>query len=154
MTTTGAELRKLAKVNLARTAAFELFTEGIGKWWPLDTHSVGRERSVSVECEPLVGGKITETLADGERAVWGTILAWDPPTGVRFTWHPGTPESEATEVEVRFHEEAEGTLVELVHTGWDRRPDGATARANYDGGWDLVFGRYALAGSGMLVASA
>lgn len=153
MTTSGSELRKLAKVNLAPAAAFELFTEGIGKWWPLDTHSVGRERSLSVECEPLVGGQIIETLGDGERTVWGTILAWDPPTVVRFTWHPGTPESEATEVEVRFHGEADGTLVELVHTGWERRLDAAVARANYDGGWDLVFGRYAVTGSGVLVSS-
>jgi uncharacterized protein YndB with AHSA1/START domain len=151
MKTTTAALRKTARVNLAPAAAFELFTGGIGAWWPLRTHSVGLDDATSVECEPHVGGHIFETLRGGDRAIWGTFRIWEPPTRVRFTWHPGTQESEATDVEVTFHADGDGTLVELVHTGWERRPDGETARANYVGGWDLVFGRYAVAGSGGLV---
>jgi uncharacterized protein YndB with AHSA1/START domain len=147
MTTTTARLRKTAKVNVAPAAAFQLFTAGMGSWWPLDTHSVALDRATSVDCEPHVGGQIIETMRDGDRAVWGTFLVWEPATRVRFTWHPGTPESEATEVEVRFHADGHGTLVELVHTGWDRRPDGDIARSNYDDGWDLVVGRYAAAGN-------
>ena len=151
MTMKSEELRKTARVNRPPSVAFELFTEGIGAWWPLDTHSVGLERAAAVECEPHVGGQIIETLQNGDRAVWGTILDWEPAHRVRFTWHPGTPASEATEVEVRFQQDGDGTLVELIHTGWDRRPSGATARTNYDRGWDLVFGRYAAAGDGRLV---
>lgn len=144
MTTGTTELRKTARVNLDPAAAFRLFTEGIGEWWPLDSHSVGRGQATSVECEPRVGGRIIETMAGGGQAVWGTILVWEPGARLRFTWHPGTPESEATEVEVRFDASAEGTLVELVHTGWDRRAgDGGAVRANYDRGWDHVLGRLA-----------
>ena len=36
-----------------------------------------------------------------------------------------------------------GTRVELIHTGWADRPDGARFRVNYDTGWDFVFGKYA-----------
>jgi hypothetical protein len=74
--------------------------------------------------------------------VWGTVTIWEPPSGVWFTWHPGTPEDEATEVEVTFTAAATGTVVELVHTGWEHRPDGEGARQGYDGGWVVVLARY------------
>jgi len=46
---------------------------------------------------------------------------------------------------VRFSAVAGGTEVELVHTGWDRRPDGPEARAGYEGGWEYVLGFFAAA---------
>lgn len=150
MTTQTSDLRKRAFVKQTPAAAFELFTARMADWWPLDTHSVGLRASHTVTFEPGVGGRIVETTADGDTAVWGTVLAWEPPALVRFTWHPGTPAETATEVEVTFAEAPDGTTVELVHSGWDRRPDGHDARENYDSGWDLVFGRFATHGSGTL----
>jgi hypothetical protein len=49
-----------------------------------------------------------------------------------------------SEVEVRFTEDGAGaTRVDLEHRGWDRAGEGAEAkRENYDGGWDVVLGRY------------
>ena len=152
MTPTTSALRKTAFVKQALPRAFELFTMHMADWWPLDTHSVGRAESQTVVLEPRVGGHIVETTTRGETAIWGTVLVWEPPAHVRFTWHPGTPPDEATEVDVTFDESPDGTTVELVHTGWDRRPDGPDARDNYDGGWDYVFGRFAAAGSGALIA--
>ena len=46
---------------------------------------------------------------------------------------------------MRFSAVAGGTEVELVHTGWDRRPDGPEARASYEGGWEYVLGFFAAA---------
>ncbi|HVM51839.1 MAG TPA: SRPBCC family protein [Acidimicrobiales bacterium] len=143
-------LRKTASVRSDPAAAFALFTDHLDEWWPLATHSVGRGDATSVVFEHGVGGRIVETLADGSTAVWGTVLVWDPPARVRFTWHPGTREDEATEVEVSFSASPEGTRVELVHTGWARRPDGGAARGSYDTGWDHVLGRFAALGHGTL----
>jgi uncharacterized protein YndB with AHSA1/START domain len=145
MTTTPADLAPLHKsvrVPQQPAEAFRLFTAELGAWWPLATHSVGGDRALGVELEPAVGGRIVETYGAGDpqEAVWGTVLAWEPPSLVRFTWHPGTPVAEATEVEVRFTAVDEGTLVELVHQGWDRRPQGAELRARYGPGWELVLG--------------
>lgn len=154
MTTTPSDLaplRKWVRVPQPPTEAFRLFTAELGAWWPLATHSVGEDRSLRVVLEPVVGGHIVETYGvDGElrEAVWGTVLAWEPPSLVRFTWHPGTPEPEATQVEVRFTPAGGGTAVELVHSGWDRRPDGGTARAGYGPGWELVLGRFASLAAG------
>lgn len=149
MTATTAALRKTASVKPPPEQAFELFTAHMAQWWPLETHSVGLADAKTVTIQPRVGGHIVETTARGD-TIWGTVLAWEPPHRLHFTWHPGTPPEEATEVEVTFTESGGGTTVELVHTGWDRRPDGADARHNYDGGWDYVFGRFAVAGSGAL----
>jgi uncharacterized protein YndB with AHSA1/START domain len=138
-------VQKAVTVPRAPHDAFRLFVDDIARWWPLATHSVGREAATSVVFENGVGGRIVETYAGGRTAVWGTVTEWDPPTRVRFSWHPGTREEEATEVEVRFSAVAGGTEVELVHTGWDRRPDGPEARAGYEGGWEYVLGFFAAA---------
>ena len=34
------EVRTSVSVKLGVDDAFRLFTEGVGSWWPLDTHSV------------------------------------------------------------------------------------------------------------------
>ena len=95
----------------------------------------------TMECR--VGGTISETRADGETAVWGTVLAFDAPKLVRFTWHPGREPDTAQEVEVTFAEHEGGTRVELTHTGWDRLGEKAEeTRSGYDSGWDFVLVRY------------
>jgi uncharacterized protein YndB with AHSA1/START domain len=96
-----------------------------------------------------VGGVIVETLSDGSNAMWGTVTTWEPPHRVIFTWHPGNPEAEAGTVEVTFTAgPSGGTVVELVHRGWDRRPDGALAKTNYDTGWDTVIQQFVVLSSG------
>ena len=138
-----ADLRKVVTVAATPDRAFELFTRGIHEWWPLPTHSVGEEHAAGVIFGKGVGGVIVETLADGSTSVWGTVTRWEPPFRVTFTWHPGNPEAEAGTVEVTFTaDKSGGTVVELVHSGWDRRPDGARARANYDTGWDTVISNF------------
>ncbi len=37
------------------------------------------------------------------------------------------------------------TVVRLTHSGWERRPDGASARDNYESGWDPVVHAFAAA---------
>src|SRR5439155_14518081 len=79
----------------------------------------------------------------GDEAVWGTILAFEPPHRLVFDWHPGyEPGAPKTEIEVRFTPEGEGTRVELEHRGWERLADrGPEVRLSYEDGWAYVFGR-------------
>ena len=141
-------VRKSITVPAAPERAFELFTAHIQEWWPLRTHSVGGEHAVGVVFGDGVGAPIIETMADGTTSVWGTVTDWEPPHRVAFTWHAGTPEDEATRVEVTFTQDRPGsTVVRLVHSGWDRRPDGASAREGYDSGWEPVIARFAEIGA-------
>ena len=136
-------VRKTVTVPAAPPRAFDLFTKHIGEWWPLATHSVGTDQAAGVTFGEGPGGQIAETLTDGTTSVWGTVTDWEPPHRVAFTWHAGTPAAEATRVEVTFTEDAPGrTVVLLVHSGWEQRPDAASAREGYNTGWDQVIGRF------------
>jgi len=141
--TTIEPVRKELKVNLSVEAAFRLFTEGLSKWWPLVTHSVGGEKAESCFFERHVGGRIYEIMQDGTQSDWGRVLAWEPYGKVSFTWHPGrTPDTEQ-EITVTFRESSGSTLVELVHTGWEALGEKAVKTRNgYVTGWDFVLGKY------------
>ena len=125
--------------------AFRRFTDGIGHWWPLATHSVLKEKEKVTACafEAKVGGRIYETGESRETSLWGTVIAVEAPSMVRFTWHPGREPDTAQEVEVRFSAHEDGTRVVLTHSGWDKLGKAAAAtRKDYDSGWDFVLAHY------------
>jgi uncharacterized protein YndB with AHSA1/START domain len=152
MTATHAAIepvRKSVVVPAAPDRAFELFTAHIGEWWPLATHSVGEQAAAGIVFGGGTGSAIIETLADGTESVWGIVTAWEPPRRVVFSWHAGTAQAEATQVEVTFTPHGPGsTVVQLIHSGWERRADGASARDGYDSGWEPVISRFADAAGG------
>ena len=136
-------LRKQLKVGLSQEQAFRLFTEGIHKWWPLLTHSVGEEQADSCYFEGWVGGRVMEVLKDGSESEWAKVLQWKPFESFKLHWYPGREPDTAQEVTVTFREMEGGTLVELVHVGWETLGDRAQAtRAGYDSGWDFVLAKY------------
>jgi hypothetical protein len=136
-------VRKQLKVSLPIEQAFELFTAGIGKWWPLATHSVGEEQAETCFFEGWVGGRIMEVLKDGSQSEWGRVLVWEPLHKVSFHWYPGREPVTAQEVTVTFSEIPGGSLVELVHVGWETLGiDAHSRRDGYDTGWDFVLAKY------------
>ena len=139
-----APLVKSVEVPLEADAAFELFTTGIARWWPLATHSVEQERAEGCEFEAGVGGRIYERAGSGIEHEWGRVLEWEPPTRVVYTWYPGRDERTAQFVEVTFAATDDSkTKVELTHRGWETLGNAAQAqRDNYGGGWELVLGAY------------
>ena len=114
-------IRREILVDADPAVAFEVFTAGIGQWWPLEEHGVhGKGGAVAFE-----DGRLVERSADEEAAVWGTVTRWEPPTAVAFTWHPGRPAERASYVAVTFGAEGGQTLVRLEHTGWEAFDDPA-----------------------------
>jgi uncharacterized protein YndB with AHSA1/START domain len=141
-TMTTEAITKQIRVDADPETAFDVFTGRIGDWWPLEHYSVfGREATVAFE-----GDRIVERSPTGEETVWGEVLDFEVAGRVRFTWHPGRKASddEPTEVEVSFASDGDGTLVTLVHSGWERLSEERRAgRVDYDNGWPLVLERYA-----------
>jgi uncharacterized protein YndB with AHSA1/START domain len=131
--------------------AFLVFTQQIGTWWPLETHSIAvdqglEQRAETLRVEGREGGRIEEVLEDGSTRGWGEVVVWEPPHRVVFRWKPNELPTPPTEVEVRFTAEGEGTRVDLQHRGWERL--GEVARVirplySSEGGWTMVLGRYA-----------
>lgn len=142
MTTMTTEaITKQIRVDANPETAFDVFTGRIGDWWPLEHYSVfGREATVAFE-----GDRIVERSPTGEETVWGQVLDFEVAGRVRFTWHPGRAgDDEPTEVEVSFASDGDGTLVTLVHSGWEGLSEERRAgRVDYDNGWPLVLERYA-----------
>lgn len=133
-------VRRSIEVRCSPERAFDLFTRTIGVWWPMATHSVyGQGGSVAMGAG--VGAEIVETSTSGERTMWGRVTIWEPGQRLAFTWHPGVPLDESTDVEVSFAASPAGTLVELVHRGWERRREPARSRASYESGWIPVLER-------------
>ena len=60
-----------------------------------------------------------------------------------LAWNILTRPGDATEVEVRFLPDGDGTRVELEHRGWENvERESVEKRDNYDSGWDAVLGKY------------
>jgi uncharacterized protein YndB with AHSA1/START domain len=122
---------------------FRLFTEGIAKWWPTDTHSMGEGKIQDVVFEGRVGGRIYELWGDGSQYDWGEITTWEPPNRVVFLWKPNLEDQERTEIEVRFKVQGDSTLVDLEHRGWERIGEmGPRARHDYELGWPIVLAKF------------
>jgi uncharacterized protein YndB with AHSA1/START domain len=86
--------------------------------------------------------RIVERAPDGRESVWGEVLDYEVAGRLRFTWHPGR-DDEPTEVEVTFAADGNGTLVTLVHSGWEALSEERRAgRVDYDNGWPGVLELY------------
>jgi len=131
-------IRREVLVDAGPETAFDVFTAGIGRWWPVAGHSVhGAGGTVA-----FTGGQLMEQSASGQQAVWGTVIRWEPPAAVAFTWHPGRTPERPSHVEVTFTAAGPQTLVTLTHSGWEVYADPAAMRAEYDHGWPIVLGHY------------
>lgn len=140
-------IRRSVFVSCSAEKAFEVFTAGMGTWWPVQEFSRAAdqdERQVKTEqvvVEPWEGGRIFETMSDGSEGSWGTILVWEAPHRLVMAWKPNHTPLPPTEVEVQFIQQDDGkTRVDLEHRGWERLGDLAThGRGEYAGGWNMVF---------------
>ena len=141
---TSEAVRKSVTVNASPEAAFEIFTADFDSWWPR-SHHLGKTPMTKGIIEGRKGGRCYTTHEDGSEVDWGTVLVWEPPRRLVFSWQIAAdwkcePDpSKASEVEIRFTPEAGGrTRVDLEHRHFERMGTGGeTMRAGVsgEGGW-------------------
>ena len=75
MNTTATDaIRKTVLVDLAPAEAFDLFTAGIARWWPVRTHSYGGDAVTDVVFEAHVGGRVQHVeLTDTSGVSWTAV---------------------------------------------------------------------------------
>lgn len=154
-----AVVNKSVRVAAPIERAFSVFVEQMETWWPA-THHIGDTPFEAIFIEPRVGGRWYERNVEGKLCDWGTVLVWDPPHGVTFSWHVGPghdqPDwkfeadmSKASEVAIRFTAEGPSTtLVELEHSKLERHGEGyEQLRALFDGpgAWSGILALFAKA---------
>jgi uncharacterized protein YndB with AHSA1/START domain len=139
-----APVRKTIRVNTRQQRAFDVFTTGLGRWWP--KHGNSRPAMIkAVILEPRVGGRWIERYEDGSEQTVGEILSWEPPHRFVMSWDYTCVGRSASgigsELEVRFIAEGnDTTLVELDHRFFERMgvEVGAATRESVNGGWPLM----------------
>jgi uncharacterized protein YndB with AHSA1/START domain len=136
-----APVRKSIRVNATQSHAFEVFTSGLGGWWPHKA-SILSSPLKSTVLEPRLGGWWYQLGEDGSRADVGKILVWEPPHrfvvswAINSNWQPDGNVS--SEVEVRFVSDGpNATRVELEHRKFEQMgaEPGEKMRKDVDGGW-------------------
>ena len=144
-------VRQEIVVEAAVDRAFSVFTEQMDKIKPREHNMLGVDIEETV-LEPRAGGRIYDRGTDGSECDWGSVLAYEPPGRVVFSWNVSphwqveTDPARRSEVEVRFVAEgAQRTRVELEHRhldrhgdGWEGLRDGVAA----PDGWPLYLRRY------------
>jgi hypothetical protein len=147
-------IRQTVTVRSDPQRAFELFTEGMGTWWPVDAYSRAVSefadeeiRVARLEFQARMGGRILEHTSDGRILPWAEVIAWHPPHGVLMAWRPHSEPEPPTEVEVTFTPQDGGTLVELEQRGWERLSQAFREGLYeiYARGWITTLGRFAAA---------
>jgi uncharacterized protein YndB with AHSA1/START domain len=126
--------------------AFQVWTDQIGTWWPLD-HTVAAEPGLAVVLEGKPGGRLFERTPAGVEHDWGEVLVWEPPSRLVYSWHLRRDRADATEVEIRFVPIGRrGTRVEIEHRAWERLGSEAEAwRDRNLGGWSTLLPHYRVA---------
>jgi uncharacterized protein YndB with AHSA1/START domain len=143
-----APVRKNIRVNASQARAFEIFTSGLGRWWPRDK-GIGKLPMKAAVIEARLGGRWYELGEDGAQTNVGKIIVWEPPQRFVMTWDinsqwkPDTTVS--SEVEVRFiRDGANATFVELEHRKFEQMgaEAGESMRKGVDGGWPGMLERF------------
>ncbi|HXC74393.1 MAG TPA: SRPBCC family protein [Sphingomicrobium sp.] len=144
-----APVRKSIRVNATPDRAFDVFTSGIGRWWP-KSHKIGQADLDRPVIEPRAGGRWYELDVDGSECELGKVAVWEPPSRLILIWQL-TPEFRfdpdlITEVEVTFTPDGDGTVVDLEHRDLERMGDQAEAMAETvggPGGWPALLQLFA-----------
>jgi len=147
-----APVRKSVRVSAPPRRAFEVFTAGIGRWWP-KSHHIGASDLDTHVIEPKNGGRWFERGVDGVECEIGKVLVWEPPSRLVLSWQL-TPDWKydahlITEVEVRFLPDGtNATRVELEHRNLERfgpRADAMRQQIDSPDGWGALLQLFAQA---------
>jgi uncharacterized protein YndB with AHSA1/START domain len=121
-------------VETSQERAFQVFTDGMDRWWPRE-HHIGKSPLKRAVVEPRQGGRWYTICEDGTECDTGKVLAWDPPRRLVLTWQL-TAKWEydpdfVTEVEVTFFAEGpKKTRVQLEHRNLERYGESAPELRN------------------------
>jgi uncharacterized protein YndB with AHSA1/START domain len=148
-----AAIRKTLEVKASPQKAFDVFTAGIGRWWPKE-HTIGKAPLEEAVIEPRVGGRWYGRDVEGGEDNWGDVLAWEPPGRLLLAWRISSQwvcdPTVHTEVEVTFTDLGDGRCrVDFEHRELQNLGLGADVAAEaMNDGWGMILDRYRAAAEG------
>jgi len=147
-----APVRRSLEVKASIERAFNVFTAGLGRWWP-HSHTISAGKLATAVIEPRVGGRWYGQDEDGTKTDWGRVLVFEPPSRLVLAWQINSDwhfdPAIASEVEVRFTALAANlTRVELEHRHLEQLgPKFEELRRAFESpnGWGAIMGLFAAA---------
>jgi uncharacterized protein YndB with AHSA1/START domain len=142
------KVRRSIHVSAAPESVWSAFTskEAMETWWGKTdgTPEAGTSRGQWLDAfEPRLGGRVEMAVMSGtERARYGgPIRVLDPGSELRFEndWIPNRGWAAPTFIALRLSPALGGTLVELLHYGFENvGGDVAAEHAGYESGWGMT----------------
>src|ERR1700743_905749 len=80
-----APVRKTITVAASQAHAFDVFVNGIDRWWP-KSHNIGEGLVLKIVIEPHKGGRWYSRHENGSEAVNGHVLVWEPSDRLVLSW--------------------------------------------------------------------
>lgn len=113
----------------------------INRWWTAPYYN-DASRVSGLEFEPHLGGHFIEKWGEGGSGfLIGHIVEWLPPQRLAYTWSERTWGGIVTLVSLEFQPEDQNTRLSIVHSGFERLPEGEKLRLGYaDGHGKLMSG--------------
>jgi uncharacterized protein YndB with AHSA1/START domain len=116
-------------VEASQERAFQVFTDGIDRWWPRE-HHIGKSPLKRAVIEPKQGGRWYAICQDDSECDTGRVLAWEPPRRLVLSWQLTSKweydPNFVTEVELTFTAQGpKRTLVSFEHRNLERYGEGA-----------------------------
>lgn len=105
-------VRREVRVRCSLAHAFQVFTARVDLWWPRDHR---RDPAAQMRFEAVAGGRFYQLTEDGAEIELGTVVRWDAPRRLTYTWIPGSMTAPTT-VDVRFTEDGDHTVVAVEHS--------------------------------------
>lgn len=142
-------VRKQIRVRAPLALSFDVFTNGLARWWPPD-HGIARKPVDKMVLETRLGGRWLEISKDGTRTPVATVTVWEPPHRFTMLWQVSAQwlpdETMRSEVDVRFTADGpDTTVVDLLHHKFETMGPqaGAKLRSDVAGGWPGLLERFA-----------
>lgn len=131
---------------LAPAAAFDLFTQKAGIWWPVDRRHT---KDPASDILLLASGRFYERARDGREVELGLVRSWDAPNRIVLDFFIATGPEKPTEVEITFAARDGGTEVIVRHGPKPSSlPLWAERASRYVQSWDLVLAALARMAAG------
>ena len=117
----------------------------MARWWGVlrEPPEVGKPNGMElVSYEPRVGAMLEMRIknADGQWRFGGAITVFDPPRELTFDddWIPSQGWEAPSLITIRLTPALDGTIVELLHHGFERTgAHAAETHRGFEGGWTL-----------------
>jgi uncharacterized protein YndB with AHSA1/START domain len=143
-----APVRKSIRVNASPAQAFEVFTSGLGRWWPRDI-GIGKLPMKAAVMETRLGGRWYELAEDGTQTNIGKVIVWEPPQRFVVTWEINSQWKPDTTVRLGSRGSVHSRRGkchsrELEHRKFEQlgAEGGESVRTAVDGGWPTMLQRF------------